>query len=311
MVFDWVTFGEPLSFWQMVLRIVAAVIFGAIIGVEREMKNRPAGMRTHVLVCLGAALIGLVEQQTIAHVVALGASQINVSVGRLTAQIVSGVGFLGAGTIIIADRRISGLTTAASLWCAACLGLAVGAGFTTMALVACLVVMAVLKMMQQIVHVNTYKRLEIQFIHRNETLKYIRDTFDQMEVKILDQDFHAENTQDGQNIYFSRGKYTGWTEYLYKRIYAVHARQNGIPGFDYDSFRAPEHQNRQDPERVKRINFIQQCPKRPGSLFNRNRTFLYMLVNPITVKSVHIRSHDMQENKEDRSAHHAYGLQLP
>ena len=132
---------------------------------------------------------------------ALCSSHISVSVGRLTAQIVSGVGFLGAGTIIIADRRISGLTTAASLWCAACLGLAVGAGFTTMALVACLLVMGVLKMMQQIVHVNTYKRLEIQFIHRNETLKYIRDTFERMEVKILDQDFHADNTQDGQNIY--------------------------------------------------------------------------------------------------------------
>ncbi len=70
-----------------------------------------------------------------------------------------------------------------------------------MALVACLVVMIVLKMMQQIVHVNTYKRLEIQFVLRNETLKYIRDTFDRMEVKILDQDFHADNTQDGQNIY--------------------------------------------------------------------------------------------------------------
>jgi len=201
MVFDWVTFGEPLSFWQMLLRIVAAVIFGAVIGIEREMKNRPAGLRTHVLVCLGAAIIGLVEQQTVAHVVALGSSSINVSVGRLTAQIVSGVGFLGAGTIIIADRRISGLTTAASLWCAACLGLAVGAGFTTMALIACLVVMIVLKMLQQIVHVNTYKRLEIQFIHRNETLKYIRDTFDRMGVIILDQDFHAENTPDGQNVY--------------------------------------------------------------------------------------------------------------
>ena len=163
MIFDWVTFGEPLSFWQMVLRIVAAVIFGAIIGVEREMKNRPAGMRTHVLVCLGAALIGLVEQQTISRVVALGSSHINVSVGRLTAQIVSGV--------------------------------------ATMALVACLVVMVVLTMMQRIVHVNTYKRLEIQFVHRNETLKYIRDIFDRMEVKILDQDFHADNTKDGQNIY--------------------------------------------------------------------------------------------------------------
>ena len=72
MVFDWVSFGDPLSFWQMLLRIVAAVVFGAFIGIEQEMKNRPAGMRTHVLVCLGAALIGLVEQQTVAHVVALG-----------------------------------------------------------------------------------------------------------------------------------------------------------------------------------------------------------------------------------------------
>ena len=201
MILDWVSFGEPLTFWQMVLRIVAAVIFGALIGIEREAKNRPAGMRTHVLVCLGAALIGLVEQQTIAHVVALGAAHINVSVGRLTAQIVSGVGFLGAGTIIISDRRITGLTTAASLWCAACLGLAVGAGFTTMALVACLVVMLVLRLMQRIVHVNTYKRLEIQFVNRNETLNYIRETFEKMEVKILDQDFHAENIGDGQGLY--------------------------------------------------------------------------------------------------------------
>ncbi len=201
MFFDWVTFGEPLTFWQMLLRIVAAVVFGAIIGADREMKNRPAGMRTHVLVCLGSALIGLVEQQTIACVVALGASHINVSVGRLTAQVVSGVGFLGAGTIVISDRRITGLTTAASLWCAACLGLAVGAGFTTMALVACLVVMVVLKLMQRIVHVNTYKRLEVQFIHRADTLNYIRETFEQMQIKVLDQDFHAETVGDEESIY--------------------------------------------------------------------------------------------------------------
>ena len=201
MFFDWVTFGEPLSFWQMVIRIVAAVIFGAIIGIDREVKNRPAGMRTHVLVCLGAALIGLVEQQTIAHVVALDLSHINVSVGRLTAQIVSGVGFLGAGTIVISERRITGLTTAASLWCAACLGLAVGAGFTTMALVACMVVMVVLRLMQRIVHVNTYKRLEIQYVNRNDTLNYIRETFEKMEVSILDQDFHAETMEGEESIY--------------------------------------------------------------------------------------------------------------
>ncbi len=201
MVFDWVTFGKPMTFWQMLFRILAAVVIGAIIGIDREVKNRPAGMRTHVLVCLGSTLIGLVEQQTIAHVVALGSSQINVSVGRLTAAVVSGVGFLGAGTIIFNDRRISGLTTAASLWCAACLGLAAGAGFTTMAFVSCLAVMVVLKLMQRIVHVKTYKRLEVQFVHRTETLNDIKDIFGQKHVTILDQDFHTENLADGHSLY--------------------------------------------------------------------------------------------------------------
>ena len=201
MVFDWVTFGKPMTFWQMLFRILAAVVMGAIIGIDREVKNRPAGMRTHVLVCLGSTLIGLVEQQTIAHVVALGSSQINVSVGRLTAAVVSGVGFLGAGTIIFNDRRISGLTTAASLWCAACLGLAAGAGYTTMAFVSCLAVMVVLKLMQRIVHVKTYKRLEVQFVHRTETLNDIKELFSQKHVTILDQDFHAENIADGHSLY--------------------------------------------------------------------------------------------------------------
>ena len=201
MVLDWLSFGEPLSFWQVAFRIAASVLMGAIIGVDREKKNRPAGMRTHVLVCLGAALVSLVEQQTIADVTALGSSHINVSVGRLTAAIVSGVGFLGAGTIIIADRRITGLTTAASLWCAACLGLAAGAGYTTMALMGCALVLLVLRLMQRIVHLNTYKRLEVQFVHRNYTQNDIREIFDSMQVRILDQDFHAETMKDGSNLY--------------------------------------------------------------------------------------------------------------
>lgn len=200
MILDWVSFGKMITFGQMILRIVSAVIIGAIIGIDREKKSRPAGMRTHVLVCLGAALIGLVEQQTIAYVVALGSSQINVSVGRLTCAIVSGVGFLGGGTIIFAHQRISGLTTAASLWCAACLGLAVGTGFTTMAFVACVVVMIVLRLMQRIVHVHTYKRLEVKFVNRSDTLRDIRKIFDEMQISILDQDFHSESIDD-QSLY--------------------------------------------------------------------------------------------------------------
>ncbi len=201
MILDWITFGQPLSFWQMVLRILAAIIIGTGIGIDREVKNRPAGMRTHVLVCLGATLIGLVEQASIAHVAELAAFGINLSVGRLTAAVVSGVGFLGAGTIIIADRRITGLTTAASLWCAACLGLACGAGYITMALFTFGMVMLVLKLMQKVVHVNTYKRLEVQFVRRTDTQNFIREVFEQKQVKILDQDFHAENMKDGKNLY--------------------------------------------------------------------------------------------------------------
>ena len=121
-------FGQPLDLTTLVLRIVVAVLIGAVIGIDREIKNRPAGMRTHVLVCVGAALVSLIEQGYVADVVALGlGSTVNASMGRITSTVVSGVGFLGAGTIFVAEHKISGLTTAASLWCTACIGLAVGA----------------------------------------------------------------------------------------------------------------------------------------------------------------------------------------
>ena len=109
--------------WQTtLLRIVVAIAIGTIIGVEREYKNRPAGMRTHVLVCLGACTVALLESSFITDVTngTAVSSAIGYSFGRLSAQVISGIGFLGAGTIFTAQRKIVGLTTAASLWCVAC-----------------------------------------------------------------------------------------------------------------------------------------------------------------------------------------------
>lgn len=80
---DLIHFGEYVSYGELLLRVLLTVVIGAAIGIDREVKNRPAGMRTHVLVCLGAMLVALVEQQTVAYVARLGNSQINVSVGRL------------------------------------------------------------------------------------------------------------------------------------------------------------------------------------------------------------------------------------
>lgn len=194
-------FGQPLGAGVLLLRIAVAIVIGAVIGIDREIKNRPAGMRTHVLVCVGAALVSLIEHQTVACVLSLGEqSVINVSMGRITTSVISGVGFLGAGTIFMTERKISGLTTAASLWCTACIGLAVGSGYILMGVMAGVIVLVILRLMQRIVHVNTLKRLEVQFIHRTQTLAFLNDYFNSMGVKILDVDFHAENRPEG-NLY--------------------------------------------------------------------------------------------------------------
>lgn len=194
-------FGQPLTNWEVLLRIAVAVIIGATIGIEREIKNRPAGMRTHVLVCMGAALVALIEQQQLADVALFAqAGTVNVSVGRITSTVISGVGFLGAGTIFTAQHKISGLTTAASLWCTACIGLAVGAGYIVMAVIAGAVVLFILRLMQRIIHVQTLKKLEVQFIHRKETLAFLGDYFSGMGVTVLDVDFHAETKPEG-NLY--------------------------------------------------------------------------------------------------------------
>ena len=119
----------------IILRISLAILLGTIIGVEREIKNRPAGMRTHILVCLGACIISLIESSFVASLSASTESSVAYNFGRLSAQVISGIGFLGAGTILFTDRKITGLTTAASLWNTACLGIAIGYGYYLIAIV--------------------------------------------------------------------------------------------------------------------------------------------------------------------------------
>ena len=103
-------FGQPLSIVTLLLRIGVAVLIGAIIGIDREIKNRPAGMRTHVLVCVGAALVSLIECHAVADTVALGSAAVGVSLGRITTSVVSGVGFLGAG-----NNPMVGMTVACAV----------------------------------------------------------------------------------------------------------------------------------------------------------------------------------------------------
>ncbi|MCL4499695.1 MAG: MgtC/SapB family protein [Chloroflexi bacterium] len=108
-----------MQFWEMIMRLVLSALLGALIGLERETHGRPAGLRTHILVCLGATLF------TVCSYMIAGSSN---DPGRVTAQIVTGIGFLGAGTIIHQGSVVRGLTTAASVWTVAAIGVAVGIG---------------------------------------------------------------------------------------------------------------------------------------------------------------------------------------
>ena len=109
--------------WSVIARIVLAVLCGGLIGIERETKRRPAGYRTHTLVCLGATITMLTSQY-------LMTAGWTTDPARLGAQVVAGIGFIGAGTIIVTRRRqVKGLTTAAGLWVSAIIGLAIGVGY--------------------------------------------------------------------------------------------------------------------------------------------------------------------------------------
>ena len=106
------------------LRLVLAVICGGLVGIERAYKRRPAGFRTHILICLGAAMTTLTSQYLYLNM------HYYTDMARLGAQVVAGIGFIGAGTIIVTrQQRVKGLTTAAGLWASAIIGLALGGGF--------------------------------------------------------------------------------------------------------------------------------------------------------------------------------------
>lgn len=114
---------NTINAFSVIIRFALALIFSAVLGIERTKKRRPAGLRTYMLVCSGAAAIMMTQQYLIA-------SGYTSDVARLPAQVISGIGFLGAGTIMTTRYyRVKGLTTAAGLWGAACMGLCIGCGF--------------------------------------------------------------------------------------------------------------------------------------------------------------------------------------
>lgn len=195
---------------DIIFRLVLAIIISGIIGFEREYKNRPAGARTHILVCIGATIIALIQQTITLNSLALVTQYpdvmqaITIDQSRLIAQVVSGIGFLGAGTIIVTKRSIQGLTTAATLWTVACLGIAIGLGYYQIVILGAIATLIALTLLKKIISIPTLKKIEVRFVHREETKEFLTNYLNENKVIIRDVEFSVDfqgDTRIYNNIY--------------------------------------------------------------------------------------------------------------
>lgn len=176
---------QVLGIGEITLRLLGATILGGLIGIERESVRRAAGFRTHILVCIGATLVMLISVfifESYRHYT-------NLDPARLGAQVISGIGFLGAGTIIKDGGSIKGLTTAASLWAVACIGLALGVGFYWGAFIATAIVLLSLKVFTGLERMIPDKRkiltLQLDIDNVPGQLGRVADELGSMEISIV------------------------------------------------------------------------------------------------------------------------------
>ena len=194
-------FGEYLFDINVIsisIRLILACLVGGVIGIERSTKKHAAGLRTYILVCMGSALAMLVNQFAFLAFPGTDGS-------RIGAQVISGIGFLGVGTIVVTSRnRIKGLTTAAGIWACACIGLSLGAGFYTAAIIATLISMVTFTLLPSLEnffvrHTKTYE-LHIELETRQDLKKLI--TFlreEQIHVKAVERNAAYESS--GLSVY--------------------------------------------------------------------------------------------------------------
>ena len=182
-----------LSSQQIIIRLLLSVVLSGCIGIEREKLRRPAGIRTHILVCIGSTLVML----TSIHLVR---TYPNIQVDRLGAQVISGIGFLGAGTIIMQGNSVQGLTTAAGLWAVACIGLAIGSGFYLGGIAATLMVLITLilfkKVEESIMRKSNNLIISIIVTNKLEQIKNIYKIIEDMRISIKKIEFSEDDSGD-------------------------------------------------------------------------------------------------------------------
>ncbi len=170
--------------YETMLKLICAMMLGGVIGYERENMNRPAGLRTHVLVCVGAAIVQVTSIEFYRQMMGTFTSD----PFRLGAQVISGIGFLGAGTIMKEGNSIKGLTTAASLWTVACLGLTIGTGLYKESIFAAVAILVALKALRfferKMLHNKNIAVLELEIYNNSDRIGSVLEVITKYEMDI-------------------------------------------------------------------------------------------------------------------------------
>lgn len=181
-----------------VLRIALAALCGGIIGLERSKRQKEAGIRTHLIVALGSALIMVVSKYAFFDVIALSDARIQVDASRIAANVITGVSFLGAGVIFVKDLSIRGLTTAAGIWTTSAVGLAIGAGLHWIGILSTLLLIVVQIVLHKVeggmdIALNAYMKVRLK-TDTNGALERLIDILEEQNIEVVSQKIKRRET---------------------------------------------------------------------------------------------------------------------
>lgn len=204
-LFNQIIQSSDITWQSALLRIVFSFVIGTLIGIEREMHNQPAGLRTHILISIGATiamLISIYIPQTFTNFQ-------NGDPSRIAAQVVSGIGFLGAGAILKFGANVKGLTTAASIWAMATLGLAIGAGMYIISLIGIVVILFALTVMdvleKRIFKERTLRRIELVIKKKDSDIQKLIELFQVQDVKVISSGYERNVNESTNKVTFHVG----------------------------------------------------------------------------------------------------------
>lgn len=191
-------FGDVNIYLGIGIKIFCAILLGTIIGLDREKKLKTAGVKTQILICLGATLYVTISQLSLHS----DTTPINFDPNRVAAQVVSGIGFLGAGTILHSRGAVYGMTTAATIWVVAAMGVAIGYGFVFSATLFCLTTLIVLNLIEPFVRlVQPEKHFILEITGRNGIIRDVAQILTHFDFQIISKENFSNDAHDKENVH--------------------------------------------------------------------------------------------------------------